>query len=83
MLAYSAISSAPTRAAAAVRIGGRAAAKTRSKPAPIATASASIARIMKREGTRMKFIPGSAYKCGHSPSGVGRNSQTASNASKT
>ena len=37
----------------------------------------STASTVKREGTRMKFMPGSQYTRGHSPSGGPIESQTA------
>ena len=40
---------------------------------PASTASASIVRMMNRDGTRMKFKPGSQYTYRHSSNGQAMN----------
>ena len=55
-------------AAAQVRLGARPS-TSRCRPIPASMATPSIARSPKRDGTRMKLNPGSAYRCGHRLSG--------------
>ena len=62
-----------------MRASNRAA--SRSNPTPLKIASPRTAITVKRDGTRMKFMPGSQYTQGHSPTGDPTDNQTAASVS--